>query len=107
MTAYSVIYTRTDSHNFITETQVKGIFLDYDDASNCFKSIKLQIKQNDPNYEIAKKEYNEKDSEVFDEFAFWVDSTSINEMNGVCSDYYEVTLRIIRSNIVNKKGEQQ
>lgn len=106
MTAYSVIYTKTDSHNFITETQVKGIYLDYKEAADLFKSIKLQIKQNDPMYEIAKKEYNEKDSEVFDEFAFWVDSTCINEQNGAYSDYYEVTLRIIRSTIVNKKGEQ-
>ena len=104
MTAYSVIYTRTDSHNFITETQIKGIYLDHTKAVACFNSIKLQIKYNDPKYKIAEKECTIRWDQTIPgdyEFAFWVDSTGVDEENGgyTYSDYYEVTLRIVQSTI--------
>ena len=96
MTAYSVIYTKTDSHNFITETQVKGIYLDHTKAVTCFNSIKVQIMCNDPKYKTAEKENTIRWDQIVPndyEFAFWVDST------GIDGNYYEVTLRIIQSTI--------
>lgn len=103
MTVYSVIYTRTDSHNLITETQVKGIYLDHTKAVTCFNSTKLQIKYNDPKYKVAEKENTIKWDNTLPndyEFALWVDSTGVNDENGeTYSDYYEVTLRIIQSTI--------
>ena len=99
MTVYSVIYTKTDSHNFITETQIKGIYLDQKEAIDCFNGIKLQIMLNDPKYKIAIDGEHIIDWDR--KFVFWVYPENSNP------SYYEVTLRIIQSTIVNKKGENK
>lgn len=91
MTVYNVIYTRTNSHNFVTEVQVKGTFADYDKAIERFNSIKTQIVANDPNYEIAEEDFCKKSIDNL-LLCFWVDDTD---------NYYEVNLRIISSTIEN------
>ena len=100
MHIYNVIYTRTESHNFITEVQVRGSFAYYDNALACFNNIKTQIIANDPKYKIAEKEHcvDEGQKPFRDNhFCFWIDGTGVSMRGNLYSDYYEVTLRIVET----------